>query len=96
MAKFVVSCRAFANFAWVFLFHQSFEWGGVNANHKATHSLRAWPAKTKLRMTLDCSRIAKEIAMMNGIFVEGRRHTLLYSSNARDKNKKVQKIFEEN
>ena len=33
----------------------------------------AWPAKTKLRMTVDCSRIAKEIAMMSGIFVEGKR-----------------------
>ena len=33
----------------------------------------AWPAKTKLRMTLDCSRIAKEIAMMSGLFVEGER-----------------------
>ena len=32
-----------------------------------------WPAKTKLRMTLDCSRIAKEIAMMSGLFVEGKR-----------------------
>ena len=83
MAKFVVSCCAFANFAWVFLFHQSFEWGGVNANHKATHSLRAWLAKTKLRMTLDCSRTAKEIAMMNGIFVEGRS-CLLYTSDAAD------------
>ena len=33
----------------------------------------AWPAKTKLRMTLDCSRIAKEIAMISGLFVEGKR-----------------------
>ena len=35
----------------------------------------AWPAKTKLRMTLDsdCSRIAKEMAMMSGLFVEGKR-----------------------
>ena len=30
----------------------------------------AWPLKTKLRMTLDWSRIAKEIAMMSGIFDE--------------------------
>ena len=43
------------------------------------HTRLAWPAKTKLRMTLDCSRIAKEIAMMSGVFVEGRRQTLLYS-----------------
>ena len=33
----------------------------------------AWPAKTKLRMTLDCSIIAKEIAVMSGLFVEGKR-----------------------
>ena len=39
----------------------------------------AWPAKTKLRMTLDCSRKAKEMAMMSGLFVEGGRQTLLYS-----------------
>ena len=32
----------------------------------------AWPAKTNLRMTLDCSRIAKEIAVMSGLFVEGK------------------------
>ena len=30
-------------------------------------------------MTLDCSRIAKEIAMVSGFFVEGGRQTLLYS-----------------
>ena len=39
----------------------------------------AWPTKTKLRMTLDCSRIAKEIVMMGSIFVEGRRQILLNS-----------------
>ena len=44
----------------------------------------AWPAKTKLRMTLDCSRIAKEILMMSDIFVEGRRQTLLYSFKRQD------------
>jgi len=38
----------------------------------------AWPARIKLRMTLDCSRITKEIAMMSGIFLEGRSQTLLY------------------
>ena len=38
-----------------------------------------WPAKTKLRMTLICSRIANEMTMMNGIFVEGIWQTLLYS-----------------
>ena len=39
IAKFVVLCCAFANFKWVFLFRQSFELGGVNANHNSTHSL---------------------------------------------------------
>ena len=29
----------------------------------------SWPAKTKLRMTPDCSRIAKETAMMSGLEV---------------------------
>ena len=50
----------------------------------------AWPAKTKLRMTLDCSSIAKEITMVNGIFVyrEGGWHFLILAS---DKNKKDQK-----
>ena len=49
----------------------------------------AWPAKTKLRMTLDCSRIAKEIAMMNGFLSRagGRPYFIL----ARDKDKKDQK-----
>ena len=70
VAKFLVSRCKFANFEWVFLFRQSFEWGrtGVNTNHNAKHS-----PQTKLRMTLDCSRIAKEIAMMSGLFVEGKR-----------------------
>ena len=46
----------------------------------------AWPAKTKLRMTLNCSRIAKEIAMMSGIYW-GRYCFIL----ARDKDKKDHK-----
>ena len=48
----------------------------------------AWPAKTKLRMTLKCSRIAKEIAMMSGIFVEGGRNCFIL---ARHKNKEDHK-----
>ena len=35
--------------------------------------------KKKLRMTLDWSRITKEIAVVGGMFVKGRRQTLLYS-----------------
>ena len=45
--------------------------------------------KVVLRMTLDCSRIAKEIAMMSGLFVEGRgRHCFILE---KDKNRKDQK-----
>ena len=45
------------------------------------HVRPAWLAKTKLRT-------AEEIAMLRGIFVEGRRQTLLILAN--DKNKKEQ------
>ena len=77
IAKFVVSRCAFANFQWVFLFCQAFEVGAVLITMQRTHP--PWPVKTKLRMTLDWSRLAKEIAMMSGIFDESRRQTLLYS-----------------
>ena len=40
-------------------------------------------------MTLDCSRIAKEIVMASGFFVEGRRQTLLILAS--DKNKEDEK-----
>ena len=33
----------------------------------------------RLRMTLDCSTVAKEIAMESGFFDGGRRQTLLCS-----------------
>ena len=48
----------------------------------------AWPAKTKLWMTLDCSRIVKEITMVSETSVEGGRHCFILAS---DKNKKDQK-----
>jgi len=35
--------------------------------------------KAKLKMTLECSRTAKEIAMVSGIFVLRRSQTLLYN-----------------
>ena len=55
-------------------------WVGVELMQITMQRTRpAWPAKTKLRMTLKCSRIVKEIAMMSGIFVEGRGQILLYS-----------------
>ena len=37
-----------------------------------TSTRLAWPAKTELRITLDCSRIANEIVMMSGLFVEAK------------------------
>ena len=46
---------------------------------KMQRTCPAWPAKTNLRMALDCSGIAKEIVMMSGLLVEGKRQTLLYS-----------------
>ena len=79
IAKFVVSRCVFTNFEWVFLFRQSFEWGVELMQITMQHTRSAWPAKTKLRMTLNCSRIGKEIVIMSGIFVEGRRQTLFYS-----------------
>ena len=48
----------------------------------------AWPAKTKQWMTLDCSRIVKEITMVSETSVEGGRHCFILVS---DKNKKDQK-----
>ena len=52
---------------WVFLFRQSFEGGGGGVELTQITMQRArpvWPA-----MTLDCSRIVKEFAMVRGIFV---------------------------
>ena len=70
--------------------------GGVNANHNRQRIRPAWPVKTKLRMNLDGSRIAKEIAMMSGLFVEGRRQTLLCSCKSLVRIRNIRKIFEEN
>ena len=60
----------FANFEWGFLFRQSFEWGAKLVLITMQRTRSAWPPKTKLRMTLDCSRVAKEIVMMSGVFVQ--------------------------
>ena len=60
--------------------------GGVNANHNATHS----PSLARKRKL----RIAKEIAMMNGIFVESRSRHALFLQESRTR--KIRKIFEEN
>ena len=48
----------------------------------------AWPTKTKLWMTLDCSRRVKEITMVSETSVAGGRHCFILAS---DKNKKDQK-----
>ena len=79
IAKFVVSRYVFENFEWVFLFRQSFDWTLELMQITMQRTRPAWSAKTRSRMTLNCSRIAKEIAMKSGIFVEGRRQTLLHS-----------------
>ena len=60
--------------------------GGVYANHNATHS----PSLARKRKL----RIAKEIAMMNGIFVESRSRHALFLQESRTR--KIRKIFEEN
>ena len=54
-------------------FSLPFSEGEVNANQNVTCS------PSLAENDSDCSRIAKEIAMVRGFFVEGRRQTLLYS-----------------
>ena len=54
-------------------------WGWLHVMQIIIRTHPACPTKRKLRMNLDCSRIVKKIAMVSGIFVEGRRRTLLYS-----------------
>ena len=71
-------CAArFANLEWILDFSvpsiMHFSGDEVNANHNVTCSPRVAENDS------DCSRIAKEIAIMSGFFVEGRRQTLLYS-----------------
>ena len=54
-------------------------WGWLHVMQIIIRTHPACPTKRKLRMNLDCSRIVKKIAVVSGIFVEGRRRTLLYS-----------------
>ena len=75
-AKFVVSRCAFCKLGRDFGFFCSvnhFSEGGVNGNRIVTCS----PSLAKNDSS--CSRIAREIAMVSGFFVEGRRQMLLYS-----------------
>ena len=87
-AKLVVSHCAFANFKWAFCPVNHLRAGRFNANHDATHSPSLVRKKIILRMTLDCSRIAKEIAMMRG------RHCFIHLQETIIR--KIRKIFEEN
>ena len=81
IAKFVVLHYTFCNFEGIFGFFCSVNHlsGGGLMQITMQQACPAWSTKTKLTMTLDCSRIAKEIAMVSGSFVEGRMQTLLYS-----------------
>ena len=67
---------AFANFRWVFLFHQSFEWGWVNANRNATCS-PSLACKNKTEKDCNCSRIAKETVMMKSSLQTKSQHSFL-------------------
>ena len=84
-AKFVVLCCAFCKLWRNFGFFYSVshlsggDSGGGLMQITMQHARPAWTPKTKLTMTLDCSRIGKEIAMVSGSFVERRMQTLLYS-----------------
>ena len=95
IVKFVESRYAFANFEWVFLFRYSLEWGGVNANHNATHSL-SLAGKNKTENDFRLLKNSDGLRDDEWNFCRRQEQTLLYFSNARDKNEKVQKIFEEN
>ena len=55
----------------------------------------AWPVKAKLRMTEDCSRIAKEFAMMSGIFCRGQEVDIAFFLQ-KTRIRKIWKIFQEN
>ena len=78
-----------------FLFRYSLEWGGVNANHNATHSL-SLAGKNKTENDFRLLKNSDGLRDDEWNFCRGQEQTLLYFSNARDKNEKVQKIFEEN
>ena len=75
-AKFVVSRCAYCKLRRDFRFFCSVNYlseGGVNANHNVTCS------PSLAEDDASCSRIAKEMSMVSGFFVEGGMQTLLYS-----------------
>ena len=77
-AKLVVLRYAFCKLWRIFGVFCSFNHlsGGRLMQTTMQHARPSWPPMT---MTLDCSRIAKDIAMVSGSFVEGRMQTFLYS-----------------
>ena len=84
----------FANFERIFGFPApSIIWVGAGLMQITTQLARPGSqAKSKLRMTLECSRTAKEIAMVSGIFVLRRSQTSLYNlASGVDIRKKDQK-----
>ena len=89
IAKFVVSHYPFANFELVFLFCQSFEWGGVNANHNAQLGPQ--------NKTEDDSRLLKNSKGNcddEGTFCRGQEADIaLFLQETRIR--KIRKIFEE-
>ena len=83
IAKFVVSLCEFCKLRMGFSV-PSITWVGAELMQITMQSTRlAWPAKTKLRMTLDCLRIAKEMAMMRGLFVEVKKSSRLLPETGR-------------
>ena len=79
-AKFVLSRCAFCKRTREFGFFCSvnhFGEGGVNANQKVTCS----PSLAKIDSRLLKNSERKEVAMVSGFYVEGRRQALLYSCN---------------
>ena len=90
-AKFVVSCCPFCKLRRDFGFFCSVSHlseGEVNANHNQTRSAsftrhnqtdNHCRQESSFSLSLDCLRMAKEIAMVSEMFVEGRNQTLLYS-----------------
>ena len=85
VAKFLVSRCKFANFEWVFLFRQSFEWGRSYANHNATHS----PSLARKNKTENDSRLLKNS--------EGNRDDeWTFCRGQETRIRMIRKIFEEN
>ena len=88
-ANFVVSPCPFCKLQrglGFFCFVNHFSYGGVNANHNVTGSLSLGEI---LRVTLDCTRIAKDF-MMVGEFLSNEGGTQTLASD-HDKNKKDHK-----